>query len=71
MAILSLGTTAMAQGDGYRNAVKITFLSWATGSTKLSYERALPHRQSAELCASIIGAGYDKYGNNPRGYTLR
>lgn len=55
----------------YRNAVKVTFLSWATGSTKLSYERAFTPHQSAEFCASMIGAGYDKFSNNPRGYTLR
>lgn len=60
-----------AQEQGYKNAVKITFLSWATGSTKLSYERALPHKQSAELCASLISAGYDKYHNDPLGFTLR
>ena len=54
------------------NALKITFLSWGSGSTKLSYERAFPDlKQSAELCASVIGAGYDKYHNKPLGYTLR
>ena len=55
----------------YKNAVKITFLSWATGSTKLSYERAIGHHQTGEICASLIGAGFDKFGNQPRGYTLR
>ena len=55
----------------YKNAVKITFLSWATGSTKLSYERAIGHHQTGEICASLIGAGYDKFQNNPLGYTLR
>ena len=60
-----------AQAVEYNNAVKVTFLSWATGSTKLSYERAFTPHQSGELCASMIGAGYDKFANNPRGYTLR
>lgn len=56
----------------YRNSLKITFLSWISGSTKLSYERAfVSRRQSGEFCASIIGAGRDKYNNDPRGYTLR
>ena len=55
----------------YKNAVKVTFLSWITGSTKLSYERALGHHQTGEICASLIGAGFDKFGNQPRGYTLR
>ena len=54
------------------NALKFTFLSWASGSTKISYERALPEqKQSAEICASLISAGYDKYHNNPLGFTLR
>lgn len=69
--LLVLPHQVCAQEQGYKNAVKITFLSWATGSTKLSYERALPHKQSAELCASLISAGYDKYHNDPFGFTLR
>ena len=28
-------------GEVYDNAVKVTFLSWLTGSTKLSYERVV------------------------------
>ena len=56
----------------YLNSFKITFLSWLSGSTKLSYERALPkHQQSSEICASLICAGYDKYDNNPLGFTVR
>lgn len=44
--------------EGSLNAVKITFLSWASGSAKVSYERAIPAwNQSAELCAGYIGAG--------------
>ena len=56
----------------YLNSVKITFLSWLSGSTKISYERAFPElRQSGELCGSLICAGYDKYNNNPLGFTVR
>ena len=56
----------------YLNSVKITFLSWMSGSTKVSYERALPScHQSSEICASVIGAGYDKYHNDPLGFTVR
>lgn len=56
----------------YRNAVKITFLSWFSGSTKISYERAFTKcKQSGEICASMIGAGYDKYHNKPLGFTVR
>lgn len=73
LIILCLATlTSVSAQELYKNAVKVTFLSWITGSTKLSYERAFPqHRQSGELCASVIGAGYDKFNNDPRGFTLR
>ena len=58
--------------EDYLNSVKITFLSWSTGSTKISYERALPKlNQSTELCGSLICAGYDKYKNEPLGFTVR
>ena len=58
--------------EQYKNAIKVTFLSWASGSTKLSYERAFPQcKQSGEICASVIGAGYDKYKNDPLGFTVR
>ena len=58
--------------ENYLNSIKITFLSWTSGSTKVSYERALPNwHQSSELCASLISAGYDKYHNDPMGFTLR
>lgn len=56
----------------YLNSVKITFLSWLSGSTKVSYERALPDlRQTAEICASWISAGFDKYRNDPSGFSMR
>ena len=59
-------------GEDYLNSVKITFLSWLSGSTKVSYERAFPNvRQSGELCSSLICAGYDKYENDPLGFTVR
>lgn len=59
-------------GTPHKDAIKITFLSWATGSTKLSWEHALPNiKQTTEACVSLIGAGYDKYGNNPLGFTVR
>lgn len=68
LAAITAGFAAKAQTD----AVKITFLSWLTGSTKVSYEKALPGRaQTAEICASLICAGYDKYDNNPLGFTTR
>ena len=58
--------------EPYKNAVKLTFLSWTSGSTKISYERAFADiKQSAEICGSVIGAGYDKYHNDPLGFTVR
>ena len=72
LALILATSTLYAQESVYPNAVKITFLSWGSGSTKISYERALPQaKQSAEICASLIGAGYDKYHNKPLGFTLR
>ncbi len=67
---------ATSNGSGYQtdylNSVKLTFLSWLSGSTKLSYERAIPQlNQSGEICASLICAGYDKYNNDPLGFTVR
>jgi len=67
----AVNTTKEPSPD-YLNSVKITFLSWFSGSTKISYERAFPKLdQSGEICASLICAGYDKYQNNPLGFTLR
>ena len=72
LLLVAIVAPARAEEGARLNAVKITFLSWATGSTKISYERALPEwRQSGEICTSLISAGYDKYQNNPVGYTLR
>ena len=79
MSVLMFGSAAaaFAKNDGYEqpdylNAIKITFLSWTSGSTKVSYERALPQvHQSSEICASLISAGYDKYHNDPMGFTVR
>lgn len=69
---LSAKTPASLLQRDYKNSLKITFLSWFSGSTKLSYERAFPNiRQSGEFCTSLIGAGHDKYHNNPKGYTMR
>ncbi|MBP3426446.1 MAG: hypothetical protein J6K81_07010 [Rikenellaceae bacterium] len=72
LVVASCATARLEAQTPYRNAIKLTFLSWASGSTKVSYERAFPRwKQSGELCASVIGAGYDKYKNDPLGFTLR
>ena len=54
-----------------RNSVKTTFLSWFTGSCKLSYERAVHSNQIMEFTAGYIGFGIDGHDNNPKGYTVR
>lgn len=70
--VKSVGNRQAAPADDYLNAIKITFLSWSSGSSKVSYERAFPEvKQSGEICAGMIGAGYDKYQNSPLGFTLR
>ena len=76
VALFGVVATAKAEGSvfdvPYKNAIKVTFLSWASGSTKISYERAFSEcKQAGEICASVIGAGYDKYNNDPLGFTLR
>ncbi|MBQ8272576.1 MAG: hypothetical protein IJZ09_06195 [Tidjanibacter sp.] len=40
-ALIVLIAPTKAEEGARLNAVKITFLSWATGSIKVSYERAL------------------------------
>jgi hypothetical protein len=60
-----------AQERVYNNAVKITFLSFITGSTKVTYERATFPRQSFEITAGVIGWGYDKFKVKPKGGLLR
>lgn len=54
-----------------RNAIKITFLSWFTGTTKISYERSYTPTQTGELTLGVICAGYDKFKNRPKGFTIR
>lgn len=72
ISLFAANPPAYSQSRDYKNSIKLTFLSWISGSTKLSYERALTNwHQSAELCASLIGAGHDKYDNDPSGFTMR
>ena len=72
ISVNAADTVRTAESVDYQNSIKITFLSWLSGSTKISYERAFPDiRQSGEICGSLICAGYDKYQNDPLGFTLR
>jgi len=64
-------TNIYAQDRVYNNGIKITFLSFITGSTKVTYERATFPGQSFEITGGIIGWGYDKFKVNPKGGLLR
>ena len=55
----------------YKNTIKTTFLSFFTGSAKLTYERATWPRQSFEITGGYIGVGYDKFKVNPKGGLVR
>ena len=73
LILLCLVFTSIHAGktDVRRNAVKATFLSWFSGSCKVSYERAVFNSQTMEITAGYIGAGGDKYKNHPKGGTVR
>ena len=51
------GGTTVPQGP--RNDVKFTLLSFGSGSMRVTYERAIGLRNSAELTVGLIGVGYD------------
>lgn len=62
--------SAQEFGSG-KNALKTTFLSFATGSAKLTYERSVLHNQSIEITGGYIGVGFDGQHNHPRGGLFR
>ncbi len=68
--VAMLGTMAKAESK-YHSALKTTFLSWSTGSVKLFYEHAFNDKDAVTVAAGMIGAAFDKYDNNPKGYLLR
>ena len=55
----------------HKNSLKTTFLSIATGSTKLSFERSISPNQSIEITGGLIGVGFDGMQNNPSGGLFR
>jgi hypothetical protein len=74
LAILLFTVSLHAQQDAKpirKNALKTTFLSFITGSTKLTYERATLPQQSFEVTGGIIGVGFDKFKVNPKGGLFR
>ncbi len=50
-----------------KNALKVTFLSLYTGSTKITYERSVFDSQSIEITLGRVSWGYDAFDNNPSG----
>jgi hypothetical protein len=48
----------------YKNDLKVTVLSLFSGSTKLTYERAITRTQSVEITGGIIGWGGDWLNQN-------
>ncbi len=63
--------TAISVQAHEKNSLKTTFLSFATGSAKLTYERATVPKQSLELTGGVIGVGFDKFDVNPKGGLFR
>ena len=68
---LSLAGVSAKESPVRRNAVKTTFLSWFTGSCKVSWEHAVFRNQTMEMTVGYIGVGHDKFKNKPEGYTVR
>ncbi|MCL1851014.1 MAG: hypothetical protein FWF70_06415 [Bacteroidetes bacterium] len=71
LLLLCIFSHAVAQEVLHRNVIKVTFLSFITGSTKITYERATFPHQSVEITGGIIGWGYDKFSVNPKGGLVR
>lgn len=71
MMLLLVAMSANAQENVRRNALKTTFLSWATGSVKLFYEHCLTDRQTIEGAIGYIGVMHDGKDNDPKGVLLR
>ncbi len=69
LTALLLATAALQAQPNH--AIKTTFLSFFTGSTKLSYEHATFPQQSLEVTGGIIGVGHDKFKVNPKGGLFR
>lgn len=65
----------MTNPDNYaenrKNAIKVDFLSPATGNTTFSYERSLRPSRSVEASLGIIGLGVDNADRNPGGFFMK
>ena len=72
LAVIAIVDPVLAMGQGARNDVKMTLLSLGSGSTRISYERALDEKHSAELTVGLVGAGVDVLNHaQPEGYLLK
>ncbi|MEG1556572.1 MAG: hypothetical protein RR356_07610 [Bacteroidales bacterium] len=71
LALFFAMTMLNAQQRDHKNAFKTTFLSFYTGSAKLTYERAVKLGQSFEITGGGIGLGYDSFGMKPKGALFR
>ena len=70
--LLLFGTALYSQDlSSRKNALKTTFLSFYTGSAKLTYERAVFSNQSIEITGGVIGVAFDAKQNNPSGGLFR
>jgi len=57
--------------ENRKNALKVDFLSPATGNTTFSYERSLKPGRSVEGTLGIIGLGMDNADRNPGGLFVK
>lgn len=65
-------TTIAIPAFGQMNNMKMTLLSLGSGSSRLSYERAVDEQHSAELTIGLIGAGFDILNHaDPNGYLVK
>lgn len=79
LVLVSTASLVVAENDtlrtpptGPRNDVKVTLLSIFSGSTRVTYERVLGARTSAELTVGAVGLGYDWLnGADPSGIVVK
>lgn len=71
LTITTIFCTSVSYAQTKQNALKTTFLSWATGSIKLFYERYTGGINTDEIALGYIGCMHDGKHNNPKGLLLR
>lgn len=69
--LCSLWIPCIAQNNP-KNDIKITLLSLGSGSTRITYERALSTHNSAELTLGFVGLGWDIMNDaDPKGLLVK